>query len=202
MRGGALRRAGCTIRLAAPARRAFQPPTAARDTRQGLDSRVAPFVHAVCSVGFHDSIRLGFSRLGVISRLACLTRGLWRGRALHRAGLWAHAAGCPRAALRLLDAAADRYRAEGMVEPLARLRVHELMIRAASVAGGAEAPGLEMEIERRLLTLETIEVLAPPFALVSAPTLAGSAHDDACDIVPLAVRAGAGAGLRILRQAA
>lgn len=150
----------------------------------------------------HDSIRLALSRHDIISRLACLTRGLWRGRALHRAGLWAQAAGRPRAALRLLDAAADRYRAEGMVEPLARLRVHELLIRCGASRERVEAPELEMEIERRLLTLETIEALAPPFGLVSAPALAGHARPDAGDVVALPARGGAAPGLRILRQAA
>jgi hypothetical protein len=139
-------------------------------------------------VSVHDSVLLRLSRVDAFSRLACSTRGLWRGRALHRAGLWAQAA--------------DRYRAEGLVEPLARLRVHELMIRSAASTSGTGTPALDMEIERRLLTLTAIETLAPPFTLVAATALAGSVRGVADDIARLPARAGAAPGLRILRQAA
>lgn len=96
------------------------------------------------------------------------------GRLLHQTALRALRAGDHAAAERLFEAAAARYRRDLEVEPLARLRVHQLIARLHAAAGLPEVPELRQGIEERLLRLDDIESLAPPFALVPAPRLLAS----------------------------
>ena len=59
------------------------------------------------------------------------------------------------------EAAAEQYRREGEVAALARLRVHQLMVRA-STADGLDPDALP-EIVRRLNPLDRLESLTAPF---------------------------------------
>jgi hypothetical protein len=92
------------------------------------------------------------------------------GRALHRRALAAHAAEAYAEAECWFESAAARYREELAVEPLARLRVHQLMARAH----GGDGPGVDgaamIEIVRRLNRLDRLENLSAPFELVDART--------------------------------
>lgn len=92
---------------------------------------------------------------------------------LHRAGLAAAAATRYELADRLFEAAAARYREDLRVPALARLRVHQLMVRAEAGSTRDHDAALESsgEIERRLLALDTLEDLDPPFAEVRAREL-------------------------------
>ena len=75
------------------------------------------------------------------------------------------------AAQLLFERAARCYREETRVEPLARLRVHQLMAQVRSGAAPRDADSLALEVERRLCRLSRIESLTPPFALVDAREL-------------------------------
>jgi len=104
--------------------------------------------------------------------VACRNPWLLSGEALHLAGLHAMAAGEHETACRLFEGAARRYREELRVEPLARVRVHQLMAGACS-AGGRMSP-MSLEVDRALTRLERIESPEPPFALVPAHVLLAS----------------------------
>jgi hypothetical protein len=78
------------------------------------------------------------------------------------------------AAQLLFERAARCYREETRVEPLARLRVHQLMAQVRSGAVPRDADSLTLEVERRLCRLSRIESLSPPFALVDARELLAS----------------------------
>ena len=105
--------------------------------------------------------------------VAVVVPGCFRGADLHRAGLLAAAAGNPELADDLFEAAAGRYRESLQVPALARLRVHQMMVRAEGAFAADRDAALEFtpEIERRLLAVERIEDLAPPFAEVRADQL-------------------------------
>lgn len=90
------------------------------------------------------------------------------GRALHRRALAAAAAGAHADAEQWFDAAVARYRGELAVEPLARLRVHQLMVRARAGAAAAGESTAMIEIVRRLNRLDRLESLRAPFALTDA----------------------------------
>jgi hypothetical protein len=96
---------------------------------------------------------------------------LFPGTALHRAGLEAIAAGAFTAADALFEGAAGRYRSSLDVEPLARLRVHQLIARARARGVRGREGALGLEVEQRLARLERIEALEPPFDLVPASRL-------------------------------
>ena len=96
---------------------------------------------------------------------------LFSGPGLHRAALLALANARYDLADRLFERAAYRYRIEIMVEPLARLRVHQLIgrLRAETVA---DPDGLlARDGERRLSRLQRIESLEAPFELMDARLL-------------------------------
>jgi hypothetical protein len=99
----------------------------------------------------------------------------FRGADLHRAGLQAHAAGDPDLADRLFECAAARYRDDLAVPALARLRVHQMMVQAEGACARDPDAAFEFapEIERRLLALDAIEDLVPPFPEVRADQLFG-----------------------------
>jgi hypothetical protein len=92
------------------------------------------------------------------------------GRACHRRALAAAARGDLAAAERWFGRAITRYRRDLEVEPLARLRVHELML-GVRPGGGEPAPdpaGVMVEIVRRLNRLDRLEGLDFPHELADA----------------------------------
>lgn len=91
-----------------------------------------------------------------------LGAGCVPGARLHRAALEAFAGGCGGEAERLIDAAVQAYRRETAVESLARLRVHELMIRARRPDASGHESDYMQEIVRRVNRLDTLEALEPP----------------------------------------
>ena len=97
---------------------------------------------------------------------------MFAGETLHLAGLHAFSAREHETAIRLFEGAALRYRETLDTEPLARVRVHQLMARACA-AGGWISP-LSLEVDRALTRLERIESPEPPFALVPAHVLLAS----------------------------
>jgi hypothetical protein len=97
---------------------------------------------------------------------------MFSGETLHLAGLHALSAREHEAAIRLFEGAAVRYRAALDTEPLARVRVHQLMARACA-AGGWLSP-LSLEVDRALTRLDQIESPEAPFALVPAHVLLAS----------------------------
>ena len=103
--------------------------------------------------------------------LALRVPRFFSGAALHRAGLEAMHAGEFDAADRLLETAAARYRLDVAVEPLARLRVHQLIARVRSHAQPEAEAALVLAIDRLLSRLDRIEALSPPFDLVDSHAL-------------------------------
>jgi hypothetical protein len=97
---------------------------------------------------------------------------MFAGEWLHQAGLHALAAQHYEVADRLFEGAAERYREGLLMEPLARVRVHQLMARACA-EGGRVSP-LSLEVDRALARLKHIESPAPPFAVVPAHVLLAS----------------------------
>lgn len=90
------------------------------------------------------------------------------GSRLHLHALAAYESGRPADAEPLFQAAAAAYRRELNVEPLARLRVHQSLVRArASGSPGEEAERM-LEIVRSLNRLDRLESLHAPFALSDA----------------------------------
>jgi hypothetical protein len=119
--------------------------------------------------------------------LACRSPWLLSGEHLHLAGLHALSAGEHETAFRLFEGAARRYRGELRTEPLARVRVHQLMASACA-AGGRMSP-MSLEVDRALTRLERIESPEPPFELVPAHVLLASWLEGAearCDAERLA----------------
>jgi len=88
------------------------------------------------------------------------------GHVLHLRALEAAERGHWAEAQSRLEAAAEQYRREGEVEGLARLRVHQLMVRAS--ATGEEASDTILEIVRRLNPLDTLESFEAPHALTDS----------------------------------
>ena len=91
------------------------------------------------------------------------------GAAWHHRALTAAWRGDLAVARHLFALAAERYRRELAVEPLARLRVHERMVRARDT-GHAVSDEL-VEIVRLLNRLDRLESLEPPHALTDARTV-------------------------------
>ena len=98
---------------------------------------------------------------------------LFTGATFHRAGLQAAAARRFALADSLFESAAGRYRQQLMVPALARLRVHQMMVRAEACFDVDRDVALECsgEIQRRLEALDTIEDLEPPFRAILARDL-------------------------------
>ena len=95
------------------------------------------------------------------------------GEACHRRALTAAARGDRAAAQRWFALAVARYRRDLAVEPLARLRVHELMVGARPAGGepATDAAGVMVEIVRRLNRLDRLETLDFPHELADARTV-------------------------------
>jgi hypothetical protein len=133
---------------------------------------VAPFVQTVRGVRIHLA---SFPSLLESRRAwALASRHPWwfASETLHLAGLHAFCAREHETAVRLFEGAAVGYRVALQTEPLARVRVHQLMARACA-AGGWISP-LSLEVDRALARLERIESPEPPFALVPAHVLLAS----------------------------
>ena len=92
------------------------------------------------------------------------------GQACHRRALTAAARGDRAAAERWFALAIARYRRDLAVEPLARLRVHELMLGARPGGGepATDAAAVMVEIVRRLNRLDRLETLDFPHGLADA----------------------------------
>jgi len=103
--------------------------------------------------------------------LAGLVPSAARGAWLHRAALRALVGRRYAAAEALFEGAARCYRRELKVEPLARLRVHQLIARARAHPDQDREGALTLEIERRLCRLHRIESLEPEFPLADARAL-------------------------------
>jgi hypothetical protein len=109
------------------------------------------------------------------------------GRACHLRALAAAARGDRRSAERWFELAIAHYRRDLEVEPLARLRVHELMVGARPGGGepAADAGGVMVEIVRRLNRLDRLETLDFPHELADARTvLAGWAETQEVAVPP------------------
>lgn len=123
-------------------------------------------------------MRLRFGSFGFVLdsprlwAVACRNPWLLGGGHLHLAGLHALSAGAYGVAFQLFEGAALRYRDELRPEPLARVRVHQLMASACA-AGGRMSP-LSLEVDRALTRLDRIESPEPPFTLVPAHVLLAS----------------------------
>ena len=116
----------------------------------------------------------------MLARLADLASrclpALASGQACHRRALSAAARGDRAAAERWFARAIARYRRDLEVEPLARLRVHELMV-GARPGGGEPAPDpseVMVEIVRRLNRLDRLETLDFPHELADARSVLAS----------------------------
>lgn len=96
------------------------------------------------------------------------------GGTLHRAALAAMRRGRYPLADALFERAADRYRLDLEVQPLARLRVHQAIARIRAAGSREPSTAACLEIEQRLARLEEIESLDPPYALVPASRLLAS----------------------------
>jgi hypothetical protein len=94
--------------------------------------------------------------------------GILPGGTLHRAALAAFAAGSPGAAEPLFEAAGLAYRRELRVESLARLRVHQALVRARATGDAGEEAERMLEIVRSLNRLDRLESLHAPFELRDA----------------------------------
>lgn len=93
---------------------------------------------------------------------------LFPGQLLHRQALGAMVQGRFAEADRRFERAARRYRRELSVEPLARLRVHQLMSRARASGDPARESEMLLDIVRGLNKLDRLEALSPPFDLIDA----------------------------------
>ena len=118
--------------------------------------------------------------------LVRLASGLVPGGTLHRRALAASAAGRYVDAERLFEAAAAAYRFELRVEPLARLRVHQTMMRARATRDPVREAAMMIEIVRGLNKLDRLERFVAPHALVDAREvfadwLAGSPGSAPCE---------------------
>ncbi|TMQ72264.1 MAG: hypothetical protein E6K81_07930 [Candidatus Eisenbacteria bacterium] len=107
----------------------------------------------------------------LIRILAVRLPWLFSGRALHRMALGACAAAAFAAAAPLFERAAERYLVDLEVESLARLRVHQLIARVRATREPLRDAAMCLEVEQRLLRLEWIDALEPPFELIPARRL-------------------------------
>jgi hypothetical protein len=90
------------------------------------------------------------------------------GHRLHHEALAQATAGHAAEAERLFEAAAAAYRREWAVEPMARLRVHQRMVKARAGGDAVHEADAMLEIVRALNKLDQMESLEAPFALRDA----------------------------------
>lgn len=93
------------------------------------------------------------------------------GASLHHHALSLAAAGDLVRADALLESAARAYREELAVEPLARLRVHQAMIRVRAEGGDPGDSPLLFDVVQGVQRLERLERLESPHALDDARTV-------------------------------
>lgn len=109
--------------------------------------------------------------LPALRALSRFVPDLASGRTLHRRALVALEAGDASTAELWFEFAAESYRGELAVEPLARLRVHQLMARAGATGSQSGDATAVLEIVRRLNRLDRLETLCAPFELADARTV-------------------------------
>lgn len=97
--------------------------------------------------------------------------GLVPGRTLHRAALAAAATGQHTEAERLFAAAVGSYRRALDVGGLARLRVHQRMVRARAVGDPVREAEMMLEIVRGVNRLDRLESFRTPHELRDARTV-------------------------------
>lgn len=90
------------------------------------------------------------------------------GRRLHHEALAQAAAGHTARAEQLFEAAAAAYRREWAVEPMARLRVQQRMVRSRAGGDAVQEAEAMLEIVRALNKLDQMESLAAPHTLCDA----------------------------------
>ena len=90
------------------------------------------------------------------------------GSRLHHEALAQAAAARSADAERLFEAAAAAYRREWAVEPMARLRVQQRMVKARAGGDAMQEADAMLEIVRALNKLDRMESLVAPFALMDA----------------------------------
>lgn len=96
--------------------------------------------------------------------------GLLPDRFLHHAALSAAEHGCTGEAERLFELAAAAYRRSLDVEGLARLRVHQRMVRARAAGDAAREAEMMLEIVRGVNRLERLESIRWPHEMRDART--------------------------------
>jgi len=107
------------------------------------------------------------------------------GHAFHLRALAAAARGHKAAAERWFALAIVRYRRDLAIEPLARLRVHELMLGVRPGGGEPAAdPGGMVEIVRRLNRLDQLEGLDSPHELADARSVLAAWVESHTDAIP------------------
>lgn len=119
----------------------------------------------------------------VLTRLA---PALLPAPALHRRALAAAAAGRYADAEQCFEAAAAGYRRKLAVEPLARLRVHQSMVRARAEGDPMREAERMLEIVRGLNRLDRLEDFAAPHELRDARLVLSSWLDADAVSVPVA----------------
>ena len=97
--------------------------------------------------------------------------GLVPARTLHHRALAAVGEGRFSDAERLFESAAEAYRRDLCIEPLARLRVHQRLAQARSCGDSALEAERMLDIVRTLNRLDQLESLRQPFALRDARTV-------------------------------
>ena len=104
---------------------------------------------------------------------------LFPGPTLHRAALQAAFGRRFELAERLFESAALRYRARLSVPALARLRVHQMIARAQGCMTSDPGRALQLahEIEARLMRLDDLEDLEPPFTMTPMKEVRERFHD-------------------------
>ena len=107
----------------------------------------------------------------VIRVVSLAAPGLVPDRALHHAALRAAAAGRLAHAERLFETAAGAYRASLNVEGLARLRVHQRMVRARAAGDSVREAEMMLEIVRGVNRLERLESFQSPHEMTDARTV-------------------------------
>ncbi len=115
--------------------------------------------------------------------LTVLVPALLPAPALHRRALAAAAVGRYADAEQCFEAAAAGYRRKLAVEPLARLRVHQSMVRARAEGDPMREAERMLEIVRGLNRLDRLEAFAAPHDLMDARIVLSSWLD--ADAVPL-----------------
>lgn len=139
---------------------------------------MAPFLHAVVRPASGSDHEAHTSMTTPLERWFLARFGVPApGRTLHHAALAASHEGERAIAAVLFERAVRAYRRDLDVHGLARLRIHETLVRLRT-APEAHAGALAADAERALARLDAIESLEPPFAPVPAEAVLSSLRRD------------------------